>query len=187
MLFILNNLVLPLSFNYQQFLLFFGEFFLLVMLLFFLLDIANPKFEIMPSQRLTSFTLKLSNRVSNTLILTFGLILINAMPRKDLIFSDSINISKTTCWLFFDKIATDLYTSAIKLLILFSSILILKFSHGFIVELHKVENNLELPLLLGFATFFLLILTSTMDLVVLGLTMEGLSLTLYVLINVNLH
>lgn len=65
--------------------------------------------------------------------------------------------------------------------------LILKFSHGFIVDIHKVECSLELPILIGFATIFLLILTSTMDLIVLGLTMEGLSLTLYVLINVNIH
>jgi NADH:ubiquinone oxidoreductase subunit 2 (subunit N) len=189
MLLLLNNLVvlLPLSFNYQQFLLFFGDAFFIIMLLFLLLDIANPKLEIIPSQKLTSFTLKLNNRVQNIMLLTFSIILINVIPYKSFFLYNVVDLQKTTYWLFFDKVAIDFYTSSIKLLILFSSILILKFSHGFIIEIHKISNNLELPLLIGFATFFLLLLTSTMDLIVLGLTMEGLSLTLYVLININLN
>ena len=187
MLFILNNLVLPLSFNYQQLLLFFGELFFLLMLLLFLLDVSNPKLELIPSQKLNGYALKLNSRIYSSMFLTFVFITISTIPQNSYIFLNILNLQKTTYWLFFDKVAIDMYTSSIKLLILFSSMLILKFSKGFLIDIHRVENSLELPLLIGFTTFFLLLLTSTMDLIVMGLTMEGLSLSLYVLININLH
>jgi NADH:ubiquinone oxidoreductase subunit 2 (subunit N) len=187
MLFILNNLVLPVSFNYQQFVLFFGELFLLSMLLLLLLDVSNPKLELVPSPKLTSYTLKLNSRVYSLMILTSIFILISTIPYNGSIFLNVFNLKKTTYWLFFDKVAIDMFTSSIKILILFSSILILKFSKGFFIDIHKIENSLELPLLVGFTTIFLLLLVSTMDLIVMGLTMEGLSLILYVMININLH
>jgi hypothetical protein len=89
MLLILNNLMVPLSFNYQHFLLFFGELFFISMLLFILLDTSNPKFEIIPSPKLTNYTLKLNFRVYNVMALTFLFILINTL------FFDTSNFQKT--------------------------------------------------------------------------------------------
>lgn len=51
--------------------------------------------------------------------------------------------------------------------------------------MHKIESILDFPLLIGFSTLYLLILVSTMDLVILGLSMEGLSLLLYILMTYN--
>ena len=96
MLLILNNLLLPLSYNYQHFLLFFGESFLLFFLLCFLLDIANPKFEIIPSRKLTKFCLKLNTRICNVILITLLIILLNIVPYKNLIFKNTINVHKTT-------------------------------------------------------------------------------------------
>lgn len=90
-----------------------------------------------------------------------------------------------TFFIFYDKIAIDFYTDSAKLFIIFSAGLILRLSHNFLEEISKTETILEFPLLIGFATLLLLMLVSTMDLIVLGLVMEGLSLILYVLISFN--
>lgn len=74
------------------------------------------------------------------------------------------------------------FTSAINSYILFFTIIFLLGSWKFFFEKkNKLGEFIEYPILIGFSVFFLLALISSYDLMVVYLTLEGLSILLYVL------
>ena len=90
--------------------------------------------------------------ISNERIIIFGFTLIN-------------------CW----------YTKISKLIILILTVFILYITKSRLLLNNKLNCAIELPLVVGFSVLFMFFLTSTYDFFGMYLSLEGLSLTLYVL------
>jgi NADH:ubiquinone oxidoreductase subunit 2 (subunit N) len=84
---------------------------------------------------------------------------------------------------FYDKVITDLVGIVIKLFITLSVLVILStLTYNDTTYLKNRSSKSESLLLIGYSLFTLLILISTLDLLLIGITVEALSLTLYTLI-----
>jgi hypothetical protein len=162
-----------LEFSISQVYGFLGESFLLSGLLLLLIKSAflSPKVKKL-SQSMVLYT----RSVIVLLFLTFVLVSI---------FFMYYNNPSLSIFIFFDKLVLNYFNSVIKLFLLFSSAMILNFSIGFFTDMHRIEDLLEIPILIGFGTFFLLLMVSVADLLLLGLVLEGLSLIIYVLLGIN--
>lgn len=98
-------------------------------------------------------------------ILTASIVGFNIKPEYSIIFNYTLMI--------------DYYTSVTKLLVLMFSATLLLGSYN---KIHRCNiDTIEYSILTAFSTFFILVLLSTYNLLALYLSIEGLSLTLYVL------
>ena len=73
------------------------------------------------------------------------------------------------------------YTLISKLIIITLVLLVLLISKNKIIKLNKLSCMIEFPLTVGFSVFFMFFLTSSYDFFSVYLSIEGLSLTLYVM------
>jgi NADH-quinone oxidoreductase subunit N len=137
--------------------------FLLFILCISLLINTNSKYISVSIQGLTSLI---------TLLILF--LFLSVFSSSDFIFRPVL--------LFNRALLLNYFTSAISSYILFFTLLFLLGSWNFFFsKKNKLDTFIEYPILIGFSIFFLLALISSYDLMVVYLTLEGLSILLYVL------